>query len=87
VVTPSTVASGVDSTLSNAASQYSVSLPVVSRFPPESYVFCWQTLQFFSHDENDNAIKMNPAVKSNILFIHIYFKTKDIKTPFLQKQN
>jgi hypothetical protein len=71
VVTPNTVKSGVASMRINEASQYSVSVPVVSKFPPESYVFCWQTLQFFWHEVNDKATKTNPAAYINILFIQI----------------
>jgi hypothetical protein len=61
VVTPNNVELGVASIAINSASQYSVSLPAVTKFPPESYELCAQTLQFFWHDVNDNATKTNPA--------------------------
>jgi hypothetical protein len=79
VVTPNTVTSGVASIRSNEASQYSVSLPVDSMLPPESYVFCWQILQFFWHDVNENAIKTKPAAKVNILFILTILITNILK--------
>jgi hypothetical protein len=79
VVTPNNVELGVASIAINSASQYSVSLPVVSKFPPESYVFCAQTLQFFWHDVNDNAIKTKPAANINFLFIEAILKTKILK--------
>jgi hypothetical protein len=45
-------------------------------FPPESYVFCWQTLQFFWHDVNDNATKIKLAANINFLFIEVILKQR-----------
>jgi hypothetical protein len=86
-VTPNNVELGVASIAINSASQYSVSLPVVSVLPPESYVFCAQTLQFFWHDVNDNATKTNPAAYNSILFIQVRFDNKDTKTLFFIGKN
>jgi len=60
-VTPAIVTSLVASITSSDASQYSVSLPVVRMVPWESYVFCWQTLQFFWHDVKEKATNRKKA--------------------------
>ena len=75
VVFPSTVTSGVASILNNAASQYSVSLPLVISVLP-SYVFCWHTLHDFSHDENESVMRIKLAAKINFLFIVFVLKNK-----------
>jgi hypothetical protein len=75
VVLPKTVTSGVASILNNAASQYSVSLPLDKRVLP-SYVFCWHTLQDFSHDENEIVNRIKAVAIISFLFIAVILKNK-----------
>jgi hypothetical protein len=75
VVFPKTVTSGVASILNNAASQYSVSVPLVISVLP-SYVFCWHTLHDFSQDENEIVISTKAAAIINFLFMAVILKNK-----------